>query len=226
MTRKLVPVLIAIALGDIKVRSALNEPLDAEIELVSVRGDELADLRAGIASTEEFRRAGVERPYLLSRLRFRVEEKAGGKAVLRVSTRQPVKEPFLNFLVEINWPQGRLVREYTALLDPPVYGAAASAGVRGPVVRAEPEAVVPPPVEAPSVQAAPSEPGPVVATEPAPAAPTPAPVAEEVVFAPAPAPVAREAAPAPAVAGRDAYGPTRAGDTLWGIANRVRPDAS
>ena len=136
MTRKLVPILVALALGcpqaasalalgDMKVRSSLNEPLDAEIDLLSIRGEELADLRAKLATTEEFQRAGVDRPYVLSRLRFKVEERPGGKAVLKVSTRQPVKEPFLNFLIELNWPQGRLVREYTALLDPPVYSAAA-----------------------------------------------------------------------------------------------------
>ncbi len=250
MTRKLVPILVALALGcpqaasalalgDLKVRSALNEPLDAEIDLLSIRGEDLADLKARLATTEEFQRAGVDRPYVLSRLRFKVEERAGGKAVLKVSTRQPVKEPFLNFLIELNWPQGRLVREYTALLDPPVYGAAASARVQGPVVKAQPEPL-PPPIAVPVVEPAPvadaavpsapptalEVPPPLAPSAPParPAEPEPRASAREPKPAPAPKPAAA-AAPA-AEAGGDGYGPTRAGDTLWSIANRVRPDAS
>jgi pilus assembly protein FimV len=256
MTRKLVPILVALALGcpqavsalalgDLRVRSALNEPLDAEIDLLSIRGEDLADLRAKLATTEEFQRAGVDRPYVLSRLRFKVEERSGGKAVLKVSTRQPVKEPFLNFLLELNWPQGRLVREYTALLDPPVYGAAAAARVQGPLVKAQPEPL-PPPIEVPAVEApvvadaaAPSVPPSALEVPPplAPSAPRPIPAEPEPrasAPAPQPGPAPRPAAaPAPAApsapaaeAAADGYGPTRAGDTLWSIANRVRPDAS
>lgn len=228
MTRKIIPILVALALGypqgapalalgDLKVRSSLNEPFDAEIELLSVRGDDLADLKAKLASPEEFLRAGVDRPYILSRLRFKVEERPGGKAVLKVSSRQPVKEPFLNFLLEMNWPQGRLVREYTALLDPPVYGAAATAAVQGPLVQEKPEPLSPPlemPAAEGSAQLKPVEvqpPPAAVAAEPG--------VASEGAKAAAPA-------PEPKVSGAESYGPVRAGDTLWSIANRVRPDVS
>ena len=231
MTRKIIPILVALALGypqgasalalgDLKVRSSLNEPFEAEIDLLSVRGDDLADLRAKLASPEEFLRAGVDRPYVLSRLRFKVEERPGGKAVLKVSTRQPVKEPFLNFLLEMNWPQGRLVREYTALLDPPVYGAAATARVQGPVVRAKPEPL-PPPLEMP-VAEGPARPEPVKPVE---VQPPPAAVAAEPKAASEGAKAAAPA-PEPKVGGAESYGPVRSGDTLWSIANRVRPDAS
>ena len=231
MTRKIIPILVALALGypqgasalalgDLKVRSSLNEPFEAEIDLLSVRGDDLADLRAKLASPEEFLRAGVDRPYVLSRLRFKVEERPGGKAVLKVSTRQPVKEPFLNFLLEMNWPQGRLVREYTALLDPPVYGAAATARVQGPVVRAKPEPL-PPPLEMP-VAEGPARPEPVKPVE---VQSPPAAVAAEPKAASEGAKAAAPA-PEPKVGGAESYGPVRSGDTLWSIANRVRPDAS
>jgi pilus assembly protein FimV len=231
MTRKIIPILVALALGypqgapalalgDLKVRSSLNEPFNAEIDLLSVRGDDLADLRAKLASPEEFLRAGVERPYVLSRLRFKVEERPGGKAVLKISTRQPVKEPFLNFLLEMNWPQGRVVREYTALLDPPVYAAAATARVQGPVVRATPEPL-PPALEMPVAEGAGRpEPAKVVEVQPPPAAVAGEPKAASEGAKAAPP------APQPKSGGAESYGPTRSGDTLWSIANRVRPDAS
>jgi len=218
MSHKYAPVLAAIvlacpqsvsalALGDLKVRSSLNEPLDAEIELLPGGSEEIADLRAALASREEFQRAGMERPYLLTRLRFQLEDRPGGKAAIRISTKQPVREPFLNFLLELNWPKGRLVREYTALLDPPVYSAAASAAVRGPVVRAHAEEPPAEPAAPPLAERSAPEPQAGVAE---PAAQTPG--------------TTESAAPAP-FAG-DAYGPVAAGETLWAIAREVRPERS
>lgn len=110
----------AVGLGNIHLNSALNQYFDAEIDLLSVDQDEIADINVTLASPEAFRRSGLERPFILSKLRFKAEETADGKAVIRVSSRDPIREPFLNFLVEVNWPKGKLLREYTVLLDPPV----------------------------------------------------------------------------------------------------------
>lgn len=110
----------AVGLGNIHLNSALNQYFDAEIDLLSVNQDEIADIKVTLASPEAFRRSGLERPFILSKLRFKAEETADGKTVIRVSSRDPIREPFLNFLVEVNWPKGKLLREYTVLLDPPV----------------------------------------------------------------------------------------------------------
>ncbi len=110
----------AVGLGNIQLNSALNQYFDAEIGLLSVDKDEIADIKVTLASPEAFRRSGIDRPFILSKLRFMAEETAGGKTVIRVSSRDPIREPFLNFLIEVNWPKGKLLREYTVLLDPPV----------------------------------------------------------------------------------------------------------
>ena len=122
-------VLQALGLGDIHLNSALNQPFDAEIELVSATQDDLGALRANLASSDTFVRYGLDRPAFLSEFSFRVTKGAGGKDVLRVTSQRAVTEPFVTLLVEANWSRGRLLREYTVLLDPPVYapGAADSA---------------------------------------------------------------------------------------------------
>ncbi|MCW8944289.1 MAG: LysM peptidoglycan-binding domain-containing protein [Sedimenticola sp.] len=110
----------AVGLGDIKLNSALNQYLDAEINLLSVDRDEISDIKVTLASPEAFRRSGIDRPFILSKLRFQADQTADGKTIVRVSSRDPIREPFLNFLIEVNWPKGKLLREYTVLLDPPV----------------------------------------------------------------------------------------------------------
>ncbi len=137
----------ALALGEIRVRSALNEPLDAEIPILAARPGELDGLVVGIADPEAFRAAGLERPFLLSRLRFRVVRDARGLPAVRIRTREPVREPVLSFIVEAVWPEGRLLREYTILLDPPVTTAEAPPAVAAPARAAAP---APPREEAPA----------------------------------------------------------------------------
>lgn len=110
----------AVGLGNIHLNSALNQYFDAEIDLLSVDQDEVADIKVTLATPEAFRRSGIDRPFILSKLRFNAEQTADGKTVIRVSSRDPIREPFLNFLIEVNWPKGKLLREYTVLLDPPV----------------------------------------------------------------------------------------------------------
>ncbi|HHI77247.1 MAG TPA: hypothetical protein ENJ94_08755, partial [Gammaproteobacteria bacterium] len=110
----------ALGLGDIKAKSALNQEFRADIDLLSVAAGELDGVRVRLASPEEFKKAGIERPFFLTLLKFRPTRLKNGKTVIQVSSDFPIREPFLDFLVEVNWPKGRLIREYTVLLDPPV----------------------------------------------------------------------------------------------------------
>jgi len=159
------PVLHALGLGDIRLRSSLNQPFDAEIQLVDATAEDLAALRASIASNDTFARYGLDRPAYLSEFTFAVDRDSSGREVLRVTSPRPVTEPFVTFLIDANWPRGRLLREYTVLLDPPVYApgpAVADAPVATPrATTAAPrpapaETYVPPPAEdrAPSTSAA------------------------------------------------------------------------
>ena len=117
-------VLYALGLGDIRVSSAVNERLDAEIPLINADGLDASQVLVSLASKADFSRAGVDRNYFLSSLEFIVERGESGTPILRLQTPDVVLEPYLNFLVELRWPKGRLLREYTVLLDLPNYSAA------------------------------------------------------------------------------------------------------
>ncbi|WP_339409932.1 FimV/HubP family polar landmark protein [Pseudomonas sp. EA_35y_Pfl2_R5] len=108
----------ALGLGEITLHSALSQPLDAEIELFDVGDLTDADMRVRLAPAEVFSRSGVDRLYFFNDLRF-TPLLRGGKSVIRVVSTQPVREPYLNFIVEVVRPNGQLYREYTVLLDPP-----------------------------------------------------------------------------------------------------------
>jgi pilus assembly protein FimV len=108
----------AAGLGKLTVLSALGQPLRAEIELTSVSGDELTGLVPKLASVEAFRQANVDFNVALMSLRFAIEQR-GGRQLIRVTSQQPLNEPFIDMLLELSGPNGRLVREYTFLLDPP-----------------------------------------------------------------------------------------------------------
>ena len=110
----------SLGLGDIKTKSGLNQQFQADIELLSVKNEEMGDIRVSLASAEVFEKAGVNRPFFLSQLKFTTIRLPNGKGVIRVTSSEVVREPFLNFLVELNWPKGRVFREFTVLLDPPV----------------------------------------------------------------------------------------------------------
>ena len=109
-----------LGLGEIEVSTALNQELNAEIELLSAVPEDVETLIVKLASREEFNRAGMDRPYMLSSLNFSAELR-DGKPFIRVTSDKPVREPFLSFLVEVDWPKGHMMREYTILLDPPVF---------------------------------------------------------------------------------------------------------
>ncbi len=113
--------LLSLGLGDIEVNSALNQPLNAQINLIAAREDEFEEMRVELAPANVFDRVGVPRPYFLTQLKFQPIKLPGGGTAVRVTSKDPVREPFLTFLVEITWPKGRLLREYTVLLDPPEF---------------------------------------------------------------------------------------------------------
>ena len=110
----------ALGLGDIDMQSALNQPMNAEIPLTAVQAGELDGMIVQLADEDAFARAGIERSSVLTDLSFTVD-RSGARPVIRVTSPRAVTEPFLNFLLEVDWPQGRMVREYTVLLDPPVF---------------------------------------------------------------------------------------------------------
>ncbi len=111
----------ALGLGKLQLNSSLNQAFDARIELLSATASELDNLNVGLADTEAFKRAGIDRPYVLSKLKFEVVETENGSDYIKITSRDAIREPFLNFLLEASWSNGRLYREYTVLLDPPLY---------------------------------------------------------------------------------------------------------
>lgn len=128
----------ALGLGEINVKSYLNQPFNAEIELLQIRDLTTQEILPGLATREDFERAGVDRAYFLTGLHYEVVLRDNGTGFVRVTSRNPVKEPFLNFLVEVHWPAGKLLREYTILLDPPSFSQDAAQSVT-PALSAAPQ---------------------------------------------------------------------------------------
>ena len=178
----------ALALGKLKVHSALNEPLNAEIAFTTVTDKELKGLNVSLASRADFDAAGVDRLPFLSQIKFTIEKKSDGKYYLQLRTEQPVDEPYLHLLMQVDWPGGRLVREYTALIDPPYQIAGKAAPVEAPKVTAPaptPEVQMPAPSAAPEMPK--EEVPPVVAQPETPKPEETPPKQEEVAQQPAPA---------------------------------------
>jgi FimV-like protein len=111
----------SLGFGEIKLYSYLNESLDAEIALQGAEDIDTSHLLVSLASIEDFKRIELARPYFLSKLRFEVVQK-NKETFLKVTSEDPVKEPYLSFLVVMTWPEGRVVRDYTLLLDPAPFG--------------------------------------------------------------------------------------------------------
>ena len=219
----------AAGLGKLTILSTLGQPLAAEVDLVSVQEHEVAALKVRIASPEAFARADVQYSPALIGVRLSIERRSDGRPYVKIVSTRPVNEPFIDLLVELSWPQGHLVREYTALIDPPGYTPGA------PIVQAVPPVELAPAVtlesQAPAstapVEAKPAATAPAVARAVAPVrslesqalAPTAPVKAKRAARAPA---VKRAAAPA--AAGGKEYGPVKRGDTLSRIAARVKPE--
>ncbi len=226
----------ALGLGGIDVKSGLNEPLVAEIQIIQSGPGESDGIAVQLASAADFARVGIDRGRIDTPLTFTVGRGANGQPVIKVTSSQPVREPFLNFLLEVNWSKGRLLREYTVLLDPPVSAPAGGSSRVAPAAAPEPQPQVLAP--APAVAAEPAEPTPapepMSAPEPAAAAPEPMatepPPAAEPAPAPEPSPApepAPEPTPEPAAAPApqaSEYGPVGQGETLWEIATATRPE--
>lgn len=194
----------ALGLGGIRVQSALNQPFVGEIDLLDVKPDELDTVRVGIAAPEEFSKAGAERFHYLTKLRFSPQISPRGNTVIRVSSREPVREPYMDFLLEVQWPKGRLVKEYTLLLDPPVTSARGAPPIKQPVSRPRRD-----PTSASSTPPPPS---------------TPKRVPETSADKPRPAPTA---VPVSAGGFPIRLGPVRPGTGLWRIAlNNSPPGAT
>lgn len=185
---------VALGLGEIDLKSALNQPLEAEVQLLSATEAEMQELKVSMGSPRAFEQAGIDRPLFLSKLKFNVIRNPAGKPVVRITSREVIREPFLDFLMEISWSKGRLLREYTVLVDPPLTMPAAAPAVQAPA--AAPAARVAP------VQSAPVRSAPVISSA-----------------------RVRDTGRTPHPVAPGEYGPTQRNDTLWQVAQQVRPDA-
>lgn len=113
--------LFAAGLGKLNVDSGIGEPLRADIELISVSAEELASITAAIASAEAYASQGIERPASHNNIKVEIAKNSSGAPILKLKSNQPISEPFLDMLIQVDWNSGRLLREYTVLLDPPGY---------------------------------------------------------------------------------------------------------
>ena len=207
----------ALALGRITVQSALGEPLRAEIDIADINAEEAASLKAGTASAETFKAAGLEYTAAIVDLQVSLQRRADGRAFLRLSSSRPVNEPFVDLILEANWSSGRIVRDYTMLFDPPVLrrnGNAGSALAAAPIAPT-----------APALSSQPAAPAtPNRAISPPIAASAQARPAVPVTKAAAPGPVASPAADSagrPSGTGQQLT--VKAGDTAGKIAAQTRP---
>ncbi len=182
----------ALGLGEIELQSYLNEPLEADINLRKSQGVDPDDVFVNIASENDYQRVGIDRNHFLTKLKFEVTTSSDGSLIVNVSSSEPLREPYLNFLLEVTWPSGRLMREYSVLVDPPVY--AEESGIQEQVTTPTTRQV-----SAPETS------------------PRTAPRTEQ----------RTESGAAQRAAGSArTLGPTNSSDTLWKIAERVRPNNS
>jgi len=200
---------LALGLGNIRVLSRPGQPLVAEIPVISSDPGELENATVGLASAATFERVGLSRPEgLVSELQFQFAQDAQGRAVVRVTSAAPVQVPALSFLIEVDWGQGRLVREYSALVAAPETATAVDEPVIEAPAAAPSNLIVREPEPAPTPTPAPArEPAPAAAATPsAPPAPRPAPAAR------------------PAATADGTLAPVQRGQTLSGIARDVARD--
>ena len=190
-----------LGLGEIELDSALNQEFKATIELFDASGLEPGEILVALGSSEDFERVGVERFFFLTGLDFQVGMAANGDPQIVITSSRPITEPYLNFLVEVLWPNGRLLKEYTVLLDPPTFSEAAA-----------------PVVSAPAQNRSAGNTGRVQRVEPAAGSGT------RVDMTPRREP-SQPSALDQGFAG-DEYGMTDRSDTLWSIASRARPSNS
>lgn len=227
-----------LGLGQIQVKSRMNEPLVADIPVITNDPSELEQLQARLASPETFVRIGLPLPdRLVSDLHFQVIDGADGKPYIHVTSTTPVNQPLVNFLVEVDWGEGKLVREYSALVaTPDSVAATAQPVVEAPSVASTPANAIERPASSATIPAAavPVTPVPVDKGKPATPATAPRAGAATATVAGNPAPIPATAAPAPAatppstaipsspVASAAKYGPVQRGQTLGGIVGNLQ----
>jgi pilus assembly protein FimV len=208
----------ALGLGEVKLKSTLNQPLSAEVQLLDTRGLSPEQIIVSLASVGDFERNGLDFAHFYTEFKFEVALDNPSGPIVRITSRNPVREPYLNFLVEAKWTSGRLLREYTLLMDLPTFDEAVPQAVestrkstsqsvttqpnRVESATVEAEAEVQAAVDAVNVDAANSEEKPDIIAEQ-----DQQPVKKSKVSA-------------------DTYGPVGDKDTLWDIALSVRPDSS
>ena len=197
----------ALSLGRLTVQSALGEPLSAEIDIPEISAEEASSLKAGVALPEAFTAAGMEYNPAMSGLQTSLQRRPDGSAYLRLNSSRTVNEPFVDLILEATWSQGRIVRDYTLLLDPPSQRKAAT----------------------PAPTLAQAQPAPVVTNLPpksSASASAPSPQAKEPARAAVSAP-SRQAAPStPISPSNETNGDSvkvQQGDTASKIANRIKP---
>ncbi len=189
----------ALGLSNIELNSALNEPLDARINLLGATSEQLEYLQISLGSSEDFKRAGIPRPFVLVSLKFKLVQQENSDAYIQVSSTGSITEPFLNFLLKAEWDSGRILREYTVLLDPPLY-------IPQRRITAEQPAAPVAQVAAPRIGG------------------TDVPLAHEVHYAgKAPDKSVRRLDSSYAASGSNVVGES---ETLWSMASRLRPDDS
>jgi pilus assembly protein FimV len=192
----------SLGLGDIETNSALNERFAARIELIEAQGLQRDEIIVTLASAEDYARVGVERFFFLTDLRFDVVVGPRGTTHIAVTSTQPITEPYLNFLVEVLWPRGRMLKEYTVLLDPPTFSPTAAAPVTAPSIARGDDRSAGQVERQPVPQSAPAS---GTRVQLGAAARSPSPLDEGVVDG--------------------QYRMTDRNDTLWSIASRTRPSA-
>ena len=191
----------ALGLGDIHLLSSLNAPLNAEIELQVASVDEMNTVQASLASRETFARYGLDWPGYLASVQVRIVRTSDGRAVIKLKSIDPISDPFITVLVEVNWSRGHLVREYTMLLDPPIYApgqspapavsvAASGTGAKEGAIARNSESGATAPAPAAPQSAATAAPAPAAVAEPAAANTAPAATAAGSASAENPAPAA------------------------------------
>ncbi|SFU95286.1 pilus assembly protein FimV [Polaromonas sp. YR568] len=193
----------ALALGRITVQSALGEPLRAEIDIADIKPEEASSLKAGVAPPDTFKAAGLEYGSVVAGVEVSLQRRADGRAYLRLSSNKPVTEPFVDLILEANWANGRITRDYTMLFDPPALRSSAAGSAAAPTAPILSRPL--PPVAPPAKGIASIPYSPSTAARPAPVAKAPAASLEKVP------------------AGGDKQVTVKAGDTAGKIAAQNKP---
>lgn len=205
----LVPISVfAAGLGKLNVMSGLGEPLEADIELIAVTPEELSSITAAIASEEAYAAQGIEKPASHNTIKVIIAKNASGAPILKLQSAQPISEPFLDMLIQVDWVSGRLLREYTVLLDPPGYTGEIDASTQA--------------VQAPTVKSRDSMPSDSVQNDTMSGETMPRPLAKSKKSSPSKAKPTEDVMPAGDASGEEYL--THSGDTLAKIARDMKPE--